>query len=124
MNIFKIKTVLLAVVAAITMISCSGDQGDRMKAPENLIPKEEMVNLMVEMQILEAKFIETHAKSSMGAISDFNEAQKKLLASLNTDSAQYYTSEQYYMQDLGQYYDMISAVTDTIDSMRNALKER
>lgn len=112
---------LVFFVLLISVVACS-DQQQQLDTPENLIPKKKMIDVMVEMQILEAKIVESRLQKDK-ALAAFNKAQKKLLASFEVDSTQYYTSDHYYMQDVATYQQLISAMTDTIDQMRNRLTE-
>ncbi|MGB0525561.1 MAG: DUF4296 domain-containing protein [Flammeovirgaceae bacterium] len=98
-------------------------QRELVSAPAHLIERDQMIKLMVEMQILEAKVIETARTDKAKAFKVFIDAQKKLMAHHGIDSAQYYESERYYMQQISEYHDMITAVADTIDYMRNNIKE-
>lgn len=120
----KMQNAWLLGVMLLAMFSC-GDPEQRqvLPPPADLIPKERMVELMIEMQILEAKVVEGTKTKRDSAIHIFNDAQHKLLAKLGTDSAQYYSSEAFYMQDLKMYAEMVTIMADSIDLMRNRLSD-
>lgn len=120
----KLLNLIIALALGGLLMACSDAvQQETFAAPDKLIPKEQMIGMMMEVQILEAKVIESSKTDRYKAVTIFNNAQRKLFAKYELDSAQYYESEQYYMQDVKLYHEMISAVADSIDYLRNNLTE-
>jgi len=122
-----LRSFLFLFLCVICLFACSdGKQEEKvatdLEVPDHIIPMELMVEVMIEMQILEAKVIESKLQTEQ-AVAAFNGAQKKLLASYGLDSAQYYESDQFYLQDLEVYSQIVTAMTDSIDYRRNQLKD-
>lgn len=96
------------------LISCSGNVKKPQK-PENLISKEKMVNVLIDMSLL------TSAKGINKSIIENNGIvpESYVYAKHNIDSLQFVESNTYYTYNLKEYQHIITSVTDSLDKLRD-----
>ena len=110
----------LLLFVAILISACSSNETatETVEKPENLLSEEKMVDLVLETQLLEAKVIEAKIKDQDSAIQVYNQQEKLLFDEYGVDSAAYYESHAYYVQELEIFQRVMDSVVIRLDSMR------
>ncbi len=110
------KNLALLVVACFVLWSCESDEET---LPEGVLPQEQMVGIIVDLHIAEAKLNEVK-----GAIEDrmliFNAYANEIYEQHDTDSLQYKNSHDYYMQRLAIMKGIYQQVSDSLKVLRDS----
>lgn len=105
------KKITLLILISIFVIACTSNT--IYKKPNNLIPRDQMIDLLVDMQIaLGAK----EAKNSDG--NRMVEYMPLVYQKHGIDSAQFAESTFYYTTDIDKYHDIIKEVKNRLDTLR------
>ena len=94
------------------LVSCSGNK--KPDKPENLISKEKMVNVLIDMSLLSSAKGINKSKIENNGIMPESYVYKKH----NIDSLQFVDSNSYYTYNLDEYQDIIKKVTDSLNKLR------
>jgi hypothetical protein len=94
------------------LVSCSGNK--KPDKPENLISKEKMVNVLIDMSLLSSAKGINKSKIENNGIMPESYVYKKH----NIDSLQFVDSNAYYTYNLDEYQDIIKKVTDSLNKLR------
>ena len=106
------KNILIFILLIGFLISCSGIK--KPKKPENLISKEEMVNILIDMSLLSsAKGINKSIIENNGIV-----PESYIYTKHQIDSLQFIESNEYYTYNLNEYQDIIKRVTDSLIKLR------
>jgi hypothetical protein len=100
----KIILVLLAVAFATT--SC---QDNVVKKPKNLIDKDDMINIIYDLSVLEAM------KSQTMGVHTYPKPFEFLKKKYKVDSLTFVQNTQYYASDINEYKKMYEKVKEKID---------
>lgn len=93
-------------------------------APENLISKEVMVELLTETQILESQVGRMNLNSYDSARVAFQYLQEKLWKENGVDSARYNESFEYYAKYPKQFTEIYQEVEDKLDALEKESREK
>ena len=93
-------------------MSCSGTK--KPDKPENLISKEKMVNVLIDMSLLSSAKGINKSKIENNGIMPESYVYKKH----NINSLQFVESNAYYTYNLDEYQDIIKKVTDSLNKLR------
>lgn len=103
---------LIYILLVYFFISCSGFR--KPKKPENLISKDKMVNVLIDMSLLtSAKGINKSKIENNGII-----PERYVYAKHNIDSLQFVESNIYYTYNLKEYQEIINKVSDSLNKLR------
>ncbi|MCX7547006.1 DUF4296 domain-containing protein [Xanthomarina sp. F1114] len=101
---------LLVLVAFV----CSCSNFEKRKKPKNLISKEKMVSILLDVSIVNsAKGLNKITLENNGVVPDQYIYQK-----YNIDSLQFISSNEYYTYNLNDYEDIISKVNDSLKTLK------
>jgi hypothetical protein len=106
------KNSLIYILFICFLISCSGI--NKPKKPKNLISKDQMVNVLLDMSLLSsAKGINKSKIENNGII-----PESYVYAKNNIDSIQFVESNAYYTNNLNEYQEIIKKVEDSLNILR------
>jgi hypothetical protein len=106
------KNSLIYILFISFLISCSGI--NKPKKPKNLISKDQMVNVLLDMSLLSsAKGINKSKIENNGII-----PESYVYAKNNIDSIQFVESNAYYTNNLNEYQEIIKKVEDSLNILR------
>lgn len=111
------KKYFLFLAISIFSLSCR-DIEKTQSAPENLLTKEQMINIMTELHMAEAK-TSTARLPSDSAHMLFLHLQERVMLKYNTDTAQYNSSYKWYAENVKQMDEIYSAVVDSLEARKN-----
>lgn len=111
------KKLVVFVLVFSLFVSCKKE--NRPEKPQNLIPKDQMVNIILDMSILTAaKGVNRVALEDKGIMpEDF--VYKKY----GIDSLQFAASNNYYAHHIQEYEDIYLIVNDSLKALKDRLKE-
>ncbi len=98
------------MTALVIVSACSTESNE----PEDLIPKEEMIKLLTEVHILEAKIKGLKIRPSDSAKVVYEHYEKLLFADFNITQEQYERSFNYYVDNTTEFKKIYDAVVDTL----------
>jgi hypothetical protein len=101
------KYLSIFILMMITLSSCSDNK------PEELINKDKMTQILIEMHIAEAK-VNTLGLSSDSTDVLINLMTERVLNQLGYTEEEYLTSYNYYMRDVRQMEQLYSRVVDSL----------
>lgn len=105
--------ILLTLVAFIS--SCSNSQ--KPKKPKNLISKEKMVDILIDVSIVNsAKGINKLTLEKNGVV-----PEQYIYKKYQIDSVQFILSNEYYTYHLKDYQDIIVKVNDSLSALKSVL---
>ncbi len=116
MDVSVIKKVLVLVVA-LSLFSC----GKGEEVPENILSKEKMVSLLIEMRLAEGR-VATLTLSNDSSLNLFSELEKSIFEKHEVDSLTYIASYQYYLLHPREALYITDAVIDSL-KVRQQIKE-
>ena len=103
----KIACVLLFLAA------CSSGK----ELPEGVLPEQRMVEILIELQIAEAKISNYQADPGV-QLALFQDFEARILQEAGVDSTTYKNSYSYYLKDLERLNNIYTAVKDTLEKRR------
>ncbi|MDW7690591.1 DUF4296 domain-containing protein [Flammeovirgaceae bacterium SG7u.111] len=102
----------------VSLVAC-----DKNKLPKGVIPKDQMIDVTVDMQMLESK-VDMRIKGKEEQKAYFTALQNELYKKHGIDSAIYTQSFDYYMNRLADSRDIFKAVNDSIDALRDEHRDK
>ncbi|WP_458628545.1 DUF4296 domain-containing protein [Winogradskyella sp. PC D3.3] len=116
-----VKQISVILVLGILVLACNGS--DRSKKPENLISKDQMVDLLYDLYVVNA------AKGVNRSILEKNDFDPEyyILKKHGIDSAQFAESNTYYTFDTETYKEMVDEAKERLESEKKryeAIKKR
>ncbi|MCE7991473.1 MAG: DUF4296 domain-containing protein [Roseivirga sp.] len=108
MDVSVIKKVLVLVVV-LSLFSCKKEE----KVPENILSKEKMVSLLIDLRIAEGR-VATLTLSNDSSLNLFGELENKIFEDHGVDSLAYITSYQHYLLRPRQALYITDAVIDSL----------
>lgn len=98
------------LTALVIVSACSPESNE----PEDLISKEQMITLLTEVHILEAKIKGLKIRPSDSANVVYDHYEKLLFADFNISQDQYERSFNYYVDNTTEFKKIYDAVVDTL----------
>ncbi len=107
-----IKNLIYILVAFFVVMSCNNNKIERPKKPNNLIKKDEMVNILYDMAVI------TAAKGTQLRIMEKNGVvpEQLIFKKYQIDSMQFVLSNEYYSYDIDTYAEMFEEVKKRIQA--------
>lgn len=90
--------------------------------PEDLIEKEKMVKLLMEIHLLEAKMTQVPVEPSDSAVVVYNHFEKLLFEEFDITKDQYETSFNYYVDNTAEFEKIYNAVVDSLMQREKLIK--
>ncbi|MEP1097188.1 MAG: DUF4296 domain-containing protein [Cyclobacteriaceae bacterium] len=84
------------------------------EVPEDLIPQDQMVSVLVEVHMLESKIKNLRIYSLDSAKVVYDHYENLLFADFNITQDQYERSFNYYIENLDEFKDIYTTVVDTL----------
>ena len=111
--IFKRLSIFLGIIFVAT--SCY--QYDKPKKPNDLIPKDEMINILIDIKLL------TSASGKNKKILENNNLNPEsyIYKRYKIDSLRFANSNNYYSYHVEQYNEIYSKIKDSLENLQNAL---
>ncbi len=107
----NLKIDLRNIFLTVLVIVCSCSS---VNAPEDLIGEEQMVKVMTEIHILEAKMSKIIVEPIDSTQAVYNHYEKMLFEELGITQEQYERSFNYYVDNPGEFEKIYNAVVDTL----------
>ena len=108
---------VIYIVITLLFVSCYGI--DRPKKPENLMSKDKMVDVLVELALVSsAKGINKRELENKGIVPDTFVYKKHKI-----DSTIFANSNNYYAYDIDEYSQIYKDVRDSLESLRTFYKD-
>lgn len=101
----KLFLTVLVIVSA-----CSTES----EVPEDLIPQDQMVSVLVEVHMLESKIKNLSIRPLDSAKVVYDHYENLLFADFNITQDQYERSFNYYIENLDEFEDVYTTVVDTL----------
>ncbi len=120
MNGKRLVWVGLSAMIMFCVVSCGSTQESR--APEGLIPKEEMVNLLMDVYNTEAR-IASFAQNYDSSQQIFNLVEADILAQYGATPESYKETMQYYFDHPDQLLEIYEAVVDSLSFQERKLTQ-
>ena len=109
---------LIYILIALVLVSCYDIE--KPKKPENLMSKDKMVDVLVELALVSsAKGINKRELENRGIVPDTFVYKKHKI-----DSTQFADSNTYYAFDIDAYADIYQKVRDSLEGLREIYKEQ
>ena len=106
------KTVALLSICS-TVMACQG----RFKKPKNLIPKDKMVNILVDVELIKAaRVVNRKAVDSLGIDNNY------IFNKYHIDSLQLATSNSYYAYHAEEYAPVYTKIADSLEALQKKYK--
>ncbi len=102
------KKLFLTVLVIVSACSTKSEP------PEDLIPEDQMVSILVEVHLLESKVKNLSIKDTDSAKVVYEHYEKLLFADFNITQDQYERSFNYYIDNLDEFKDVYTIVVDTL----------
>lgn len=109
-----IRKLFYGILVCVFVIGCNNNKIERPKKPNNLIKKEEMVNILYDMAIM------TAAKGAqMRIIEKHGVAPEHLIfKKYDIDSMQFVLSNEYYSYDIDKYQGIYEKVREKLNAVK------
>lgn len=98
-------------MTVLVIVSACSTQSD---VPEDLIPQDKMVSLLVEFHLLEAKIKKLDIRPMDSAKVVYSHYENLIFADFNISVDQYERSFNYYIDNTVQFKDIYDTVVDTL----------
>jgi hypothetical protein len=102
------KKFFLTVLVIVSACAINND------VPEDLIPQEQMIPLLIEIHLLESKIRNLSIRPKDSAKVVYDHYEKLLFADFNITSDQYERSYNYYIDHLDEFKEVYTSVVDTL----------
>lgn len=109
----KYKKIVVGI--AFLLSACVTDP----KPPAGALSKEQMVAILVEVHIAEAKAQQAGFRTSDSTQFYYKYLEKKILKDFKTDSTQYHDSYRFYVQHIKLMNEIYTAVVDTLTARQS-----
>lgn len=103
-----VRNIFLTVLVIVS--ACS----PKMDVPEDLIPEDQMVSILVEVHLLEAKIKKLDIRPRDSAKLVYDHYEKLIFADFNIDQDQYERSFNHYVDNTTQFKKIYDTVVDTL----------
>ncbi|WP_299454280.1 DUF4296 domain-containing protein [uncultured Microscilla sp.] len=107
----------------VLIVACS----NKKEIPKDIIPKEKMVNMLVDIHLEESKIDASRYLLRDSAQVAYFKAQVGIFKKYKTDSTHYYKSYDYYFENMNHMKDIYTEVAEKMkamsDSVANTLKD-
>lgn len=111
------QNIVIYIFITLLFVSCYGI--DRPKKPENLMSKDKMVDVLVELALVSsAKGINKRELENKGIVPDTFVYKKHKI-----DSTIFANSNNYYAYDIDEYSQIYKDVRDSLESLRTFYKD-
>ncbi|OJJ14131.1 hypothetical protein BKI52_44205 [marine bacterium AO1-C] len=100
------KHLFFFVILSLFLASC----GTKKSIPEGMVPKEKMVNILLDIHVMESKIESVRFGSRDSMQVAYLNAQKAILQKHKVDSATYYKSYDYYFKEMLHMKDIYEQV--------------
>lgn len=103
-----LKNILLYAMTILFLAGC----GSKESIPSDMVPKEKMVNILLDVHVMESKIESVRFGSRDSMQVAYLKAQKEILKKYKVDSTTYYKSYDYYFQRMGhmkEIYEKVAA---------------
>lgn len=107
----------LIILLWIVLVSCQ----EKMEKPKNLLTKSQMIDLLVDIHLTEAKVKELHLKRD-SSNQLFRILEKEVLLRQQTTDSVYKKNFLYYLDNMEKMEEIYSAVVDSL-SLREKIKD-
>jgi len=107
----------LLILLLIVLVSCQ----EKMEKPKNLLTKLQMIDLLVDIHLTEAKVKELYLKRD-SSNQLFKILEKEVYERHQTTDSAYKKSILYYLDEMGKMEEIYSAVVDSL-SLREKIKD-
>lgn len=108
-----IKKTLPYIMIALFMVSCY--EIEKPKKPKNLISKEEMVNILLDLKLL----VSTTGQNVKVLDSNNVDVERFVYNKYNIDSTQFALSSDYYAHNIEDYEAIYEKVKDSLEALNN-----
>ncbi len=92
-------------------------------APDNLISKSEMIEILTEIQVTEARLSRLNVRSFDSTVVAFNYLQSQIFEKHGVDSMAYVNSYTYYASRPDQFAEMFGKVEENIQELETKSNE-
>ena len=106
----KIKRWVGLVIGTLLWVGCVPEP----EQPIDLIPRAQMVDMLIQIHLLEAKMNKVPKRTDDSVKYVFEHYQKFIFEDFDVDSAQYRRSITYYMDNPGEFIPVYQAVVDSL----------
>ncbi|MBU8892931.1 MAG: DUF4296 domain-containing protein [Bacteroidales bacterium] len=110
---------LLILLAAISLVSCSNKE----KAPDYVIPYNDMVNILVEIHITDGLLTSNKVRRKL-AKNDTTNFYNAILNNYDYSRKDFDTSLYYYSKNINQYDLIYEEVLNRLSEIESTLKEK
>ncbi|MDW3191603.1 MAG: DUF4296 domain-containing protein [Cytophagales bacterium] len=104
------KRIVIPVVGLLLLMGCVAEP----EKPVDLIGKSEMVDVLIQVHLLEAKINKVPKRQGDSAHFLYNHYQNLLFEEMNIDSASYRSSMNYYLEYPEELTSIYQAVVDSL----------
>jgi hypothetical protein len=115
-----VKKYFLFLMIGFLSFSCI-DKDKRTTAPENLLTKEQMIGILTEMHIAEAKASAARLPHD-SATTFFMHLQEQIMDKYNTDTAQYRLSYKWYSENVKEMDEIYATVVDSLGARESTVR--
>lgn len=104
------KSIVITLACLAGLMGCVGEP----EKPENLIEKPEMIDVLIQVHLLEAKINKVPKRKGDSAQYVYDHFQNMLFEDMNIDSARYHRSMAFYMDNPRELTSIYQAVVDSL----------
>lgn len=104
------KRFVIPMLSLVLLLGCVGEP----EKPDDLIEKQEMVDLLIQVHLLEAKINKVPKRAGDSSQLVFDHYQALLFEDLGIDSARYRSSMTYYLDNPKELTSVYQAVVDSL----------
>lgn len=117
-NFALVKYVKILFLFLTILASCIEPE----KPPANLIPKERMVEILIDLHLSEARVGQFNFRTYDSTKALYSDYEMDIFKKYKVDSAAYNKSYQYYLQNTKMMEDIYTAVVDSLSLRENLMK--
>lgn len=116
------KRIIALILSGSLLFSCQEKEAEAAAIPENLIPKEDFKELMIDIHLLEAT-------KKLNLLEEMNDSTKidvfyqSIFDNYNTDLESFQEAHDYYSSDKKAFFDFYEDLTDELEKREKELKE-
>lgn len=110
---------IFLVLILLTVLSC----GESDNKPDDILPKEKMVEMLIDIHILESEIQNLRIKKDSSHLL-YNSFEREIFKKNNVDKEVYRRSFEYYLNDVDGMEEIYDVVIDSLNYMEKSLKEK
>ena len=110
---------IFLVLILLTVLSC----GESDNKPDDILPKEKMVEMLIDIHILESEIQNLRIKKDSSHLL-YNSFEREIFKKNNVDQEVYRRSFEYYLNDVDGMEKIYDVVIDSLNYMEKSLKEK